>query len=132
VTPDETPDDAQIEGFGDEVEQALAWQHRRKRRGHTVLTVELLARLFNLPEGSEITGIHPDPRVNGLLVTFVSDDLPEIEDAMVSPYILGMGELKLVPASAIDDLGHDREPQPDDVLFANIQLSLDFPQEASS
>lgn len=121
--------EAAIEAIGDEVEGALRAMSRRKRRGHTVIDYKLIAELIGFPEGTEITGIFTDPRLDGLIISIVSDDLPEIEPNIESTPIHFEGAVRLLPASKPEpnEPTMMADPDSDDVMYARIVMF--FPEK---
>lgn len=113
-------------GFGDEVEQAMAMLHRRNRRGFAVIDYELLGALIGLPEGSQITGLFADPLRRGMIVTMVSDDLPEIDDAASATQVDWKGAVRLMPAAPAteDEPLVFADPDSDDVMYARIEFKI--------
>lgn len=125
MTEHEVPEGIE-DGLGDEVEEAMRRHNRRNRRGHTIISPDLIARLLDLPEGSEVTGIFTDYRVNGLIVSFVSDDLPEIDPLVESSRVESDGHLRMMPAPPFDPDEPQQAPGEGDLLYARINLH--FPQ----
>lgn len=121
------PDDVGA-GLGDEVEEAMRAHSRRNRRGYTVVDYNLIASLLGFPEGTVITGIFTDHRTQGLIVSVVSDDLPEIPENVEATRIDFTGAVRLLPAPKPDEA----EPvvladeNSNDVMYARIELH--FPE----
>lgn len=120
------------DGFGDEVEQAMRALNRRNRRGHTVIDYRLLAGLLGFPEGTEITGLFVDHRIEGLIVSIVSDDLPEVDEAVESTRVDFVGAVRLLPAAppSDDEPLVMADPESTDVMYARIEMR--FPDKENT
>ena len=117
--------------FADDVEEALRLYSIRNRRGHVFVPGDLLGALIGLPEGAKIVSMFSDYRREGIVVSFVSPDLPEIEEAVESTQVIGQAMLRYAPAPAPDtDDVLLEQANPDDVLYA--RMSIQFPQPLQS
>lgn len=121
-----------VTGFGDEVETAMRAMARKDRRGHTIIDYNLIAQLIGLPDGTVITGMFTDHRIEGLIITIVSDDLPEIPLTEQSPLIPFVGAVRLLPAPKPTPGEPEvlADPDSDDVMYARLDFT--FPDKEST
>lgn len=67
------------------------WATSMRRRAAITIGAEQIAAMIGLPDGLTIVGVHPDPRLNAIVLIVTGPELDEVPDGSMAPDFPGDG-----------------------------------------